>query len=152
MDWQLLPPFGFNNTYALALPRALAERLGLNTISDLATRDDLNISVSHEFLEREDGWPGLSRVYGFERVPRGIEHGLAYQALEDGAIDVTDAYSTDGELVRYDLKVLTDDKHFFPRYLAVPLVRATCRRRRRRGWLAWRTPSTIRACRRSTRP
>ena len=63
-------------------------------------------------------------MYGFERVPRGIEHALAYQALEDGAIDVTDAYSTDGELVRYDLKVLTDDRHFFPTYLAAPLVRA----------------------------
>lgn len=121
---QLLLPFGFNNTYALALPRALASDLGLNTISDLAARDDLNVSVSHEFLEREDGWPGLSRVYGFALVPRGIEHGLAYQALADGAIDVTDAYSTDGELIRYDLKVLADDRHFFPSYLAAPLVRA----------------------------
>ncbi len=121
---QLLPPFGFNNTYALALPRALAEDLGLNTISDLAARDDLKVSVSHEFLEREDGWPGLSRVYGFERVPNGIEHGLAYQALAEGSIHVTDAYSTDGELVRYDLAVLTDDRGFFPTYLAAPLVRA----------------------------
>lgn len=121
---QLLTPFGFNNTYALALPRALAEDLGLDTISDLAARSDLRIAVSHEFLEREDGWPGLSRVYGFERVPQGIEHALAYQALADGAIHVTDAYSTDGELTRYDLKVLTDDGNFFPKYLAVPLVRA----------------------------
>ena len=121
---QLLPPFGFNNTYALALPRALAADLGLNTISDLAARSDLKIAVSHEFLEREDGWPGLSRVYGFERVPQGIEHALAYQALADGAIHVTDAYSTDGELTRYDLKVLADDRDFFPKYLAVPLVRA----------------------------
>ena len=121
---QMLPPFGFNNTYALALPRVIAEDLGLNTISDLAARDGLRIAVSHEFLEREDGWPGLSRVYGFERVPRGIEHGLAYQALADGAIHVTDAYSTDGELIRYDLKVLADDRDFFPKYLAAPLVRA----------------------------
>ncbi len=121
---QLLPPFGFNNTYALALPRALASDLGLNAISDLAARNDLNVSVSHEFLEREDGWPGLSRAYGFALAPRGIEHGLAYQALADGAIDVTDAYSTDGELIRYDLKLLADDRHFFPSYLAAPLVRA----------------------------
>ena len=121
---EMLPPFGFNNTYALVLQRALAERLGVETISGLAARDDLRISVSHEFLEREDGWPGLTRVYGFQRVPRGIEHGLAYQALADGAIDVTDAYSTDGELIRYDLKVLADDRDFFPSYLAAPLVRA----------------------------
>ena len=121
---QLLPPFGFNNTYALALPRALAEDLDLSTISDLAARNDLEVAVSHEFLEREDGWPGLSRVYGFEWVPQGIEHGLAYQALADSAIHVTDAYSTDGELTRYDLKVLVDDRDFFPSYLAAPLVRA----------------------------
>ena len=121
---ELLPPIGFNNTYALAMPRALAERLGMETITDLAGRDDLRISFSHEFLEREDGWPGLARLYGLDQVPSGIEHGLAYQALADGAIDVTDAYSTDGELVRYDLKVLADDRHFFPSYLAAPLVRA----------------------------
>ena len=118
---EMLPPVGFNNTYALAMPRVLAERLGLETVSDLAKRDDLDIAFSHEFLEREDGWPGLARLYGFDQVPNGIEHGLAYQALADGAIDVTDAYSTDGELVRYDLKVLADDRHFFPSYLAAPI-------------------------------
>ncbi len=119
----LLPPFGFNNTYALAVPRALARSRGLETISGLVDHPDLRIAVSHEFLEREDGWPGLSRVYGFDRPIDGIEHGLAYQALEEGTIDLTDAYSTDGELVRYDLVVLRDDRDFFPRYLAAPLVR-----------------------------
>ena len=119
----LLPPFGFNNTYALAVPRALARSRGLLTISGLVDHPDLRIAVSHEFLEREDGWPGLSRVYGFDRPIDGIEHGLAYQALEEGTIDLTDAYSTDGELVRYDLVVLRDDRDFFPRYLAAPLVR-----------------------------
>ena len=120
----LLPPFGFNNTYALAVPRALARSRGLRTISGLVDHPDLRIAVSHEFLEREDGWPGLSRTYGFDRPIDGIEHGLAYQALEEGTIDLTDAYSTDGELVRYDLVVLRDDRGFFPRYLAAPLVRA----------------------------
>lgn len=119
----LLPPFGFNNTYALAVPRALARSRGLLTISGLVDHPDLRIAVSHEFLKREDGWPGLSRVYGFDRPIDGIEHGLAYQALEEGTIDLTDAYSTDGELVRYDLVVLRDDRDFFPRYLAAPLVR-----------------------------
>ena len=120
----VLPAFGFNNTYALALPRALADRLGIATISDLRAHTHLRIAVSHEFLQREDGWPGVSRVYGFDRTIDGIDHGLAYQALADGTIDVTDAYSTDGELVRYDLTVLRDDRRFFPRYLAAPLVRS----------------------------
>ena len=120
----VLPAFGFNNTYGLALPRALADRLGIGTISDLRRHTDLRIAVSHEFVEREDGWPGLSRVYGFDRTIDGIDHGLAYQALADGTIDVTDAYSTDGELVRYDLTVLRDDRGFFPRYLAAPLARS----------------------------
>lgn len=120
----LLPGFGFNNTYALAVPRAVALARGLETISGLVDHPDLRIAVSHEFLEREDGWPGLTRIYGFDRSVDGIEHGLAYQALEEGTIDLTDAYSTDGELVRYDLVVLRDDRGFFPRYLAAPLVRA----------------------------
>ena len=120
----LLPAFGFNNTYALAMPRALARDRGIERISDLRDHPGLRIAVSHEFLEREDGWPGLSRRYGFDRDIGGIEHGLAYQALADGTIDLTDAYSTDGELVRYDLAVLADDRDFFPRYLAAPLVRA----------------------------
>ena len=79
--------------------------------------------MSHEFLEREDGWPGLSRAYGLAGAVTGIEHGLAYQALDDGALDVTDAYSTDGELQRYGLTILEDDRGFFPQYLAAPLVR-----------------------------
>ncbi|GIS70067.1 MAG: hypothetical protein CM1200mP9_08880 [Gammaproteobacteria bacterium] len=62
-------------------------------------------------------------MYGFDWIPGGIEHGLAYQAIDDGPIDVTDAYSTDGELQRYDLRVLADDKEFFPAYLAIPLIR-----------------------------
>jgi osmoprotectant transport system permease protein len=118
-----LGPFGFNNTYALALKAEAAAELGLASISDLVPQADLRVMVSHEFLERADGWPGLIATYGFDWVPTGIEHGLAYQALADGSIDVTDVYSTDGELVRYGLTVLKDDRNFFPRYLAAPLVR-----------------------------
>lgn len=79
--------------------------------------------VSHEFLERLYGWLGRVRAYGFNWHPGGIEHGLAYQALDDGAIDVTDFYSTDGEVARYGLGVLDDDRHSFPEYRAVPLAR-----------------------------
>ncbi len=121
---QLLAPLGFNNTYGLAMRRDIAQEQGITRISDLVgAHSELNIVVSHEFLNRQDGWPGLRRVYGFDTTPGGIEHGLAYQALERGTIDVTDVYSTDGELVRYDLVVLDDDAGFFPEYLAAPLVR-----------------------------
>ena len=119
----LLSPLGFNNTYAIAVRKEVAEEFSLDRISQLTDYRDLRVVVSHEFLEREDGWPGMRRVYGFDWIPEGIEHGLAYQAMADGSIDITDAYSTDGELQRYDLTVLADDKAFFPTYLAIPLIR-----------------------------
>lgn len=120
----LLAPLGFNNTYAMATPRAVAESRGLREIGDLAGHPDLKVVVSHEFLERDDGWRGLARTYGLSSTATGIEHGLAYQAIAEGGIDVTDAYSTDGELERYDLVVLLDDQAYFPEYLAAPLIRA----------------------------
>lgn len=120
----LLSPFGFNNTYALVIKQEKAELLGLRSIADLAAHEQLKVVVSHEFLQRQDGWPGLAASYGLLQTVSGIEHGLAYQALNTGSIDVTDAYSTDGELQRYQLQVLADDQGYFPSYLAAPLVRA----------------------------
>ena len=120
---EMLGDFGFNNTYALAVARDVAEARGLARISDLPRQTDLRMAVSHEFLERPDGWPGLQRLYGIAEVPDGIEHALAYDAIANGTIDLTDAYSTDGELQHYDLRVLEDDRGFFPRYMAVPVVR-----------------------------
>lgn len=120
---ELLDPLGFDNSYAIVVREAMAERLGLERIGDLAAHRQLEISVSHEFLARADGWPGLARRYGLPPSVAGIEHGLAYQALADGSIDVTDAYTTDGELARYALRVLADDQAYFPSYLAAPLVR-----------------------------
>lgn len=120
----LLAPLGFNNTYAMAVKRDRAGQLGLQKVGDLAQYPNLNVVVSHEFLERADGWRGLAATYGLTHSVSGIEHGLAYQAVEDDIIDVTDAYSTDGELERYDLIVLEDDKSYFPVYLAVPLIRS----------------------------
>ncbi|XOV84361.1 MAG: glycine betaine ABC transporter substrate-binding protein [bacterium] len=119
----LLDQFGFNNTYAIAVQQKVAQSRGLQTIGDLAAHPDLEVVVSHEFLERADGWPGLSQAYGLTFPVRGIEHGLAYQAISQGAIGVTDVYSTDGELVRYDLTVLEDVLDYFPSYFAAPLVR-----------------------------
>ena len=121
---EALQPLGFNNTYVLALRREIAERDGIRSISDLATRTGgINIAVSHEFRAREDGWEALSGHYGIRLPVRSIEHGLAYQALADGSIDLTDAYSTDGELAGLDLVLLTDDRAFFPRYEALWLAR-----------------------------
>ncbi len=120
----LLPSFGFNNTYAIALSRGRAIELGLETIGDLADHPELAIAFSHEFLERQDGWPGLAERYGLAAIPTGIEHGLAYQAIRTGGIDVTDVYSTDGDIRKYDLFLLEDDRNYFPRYLAAPLAAA----------------------------
>lgn len=123
LNLELLDSIGFNNTYAVAIKQSLAKERGLSTVSDLATSTDLKLAFSLEFLNREDGWPGLKQAYGFSGVPTGIEHGLAYQAIDEGSIDITDAYSTDGDLERYQLTTLKDDRGYFPDYKAAPLVR-----------------------------
>lgn len=120
---EVLDSLGFNNTYAIAIKESLAQERSLETVSDLVSEPGLSIAFSLEFLNREDGWPGLAETYGFEQRPTGIEHGLAYQAIDEGKIDITDAYSTDGDLERYELTVLEDDKGYFPDYFAVPFVR-----------------------------
>jgi osmoprotectant transport system permease protein len=116
---------GFNNTYALVVTRKLAGRLGLSAISDLRRHPDLRVGLTHEFIDRKDGWKPLAARYGLSMThPRGLEHGLAYSALQRGEIDVTDAYSTDARIGTDDLVVLRDDLAFFPRYDAVFLFRA----------------------------
>ncbi len=119
-----LPDLGFDNSYALALPAALARELELQRISDLRQAPDLRLALSHEFIDREDGWRGLRARYDLPHEPRGIEHGLAYQALARGRADLTDAYVTDADLERHGLVVLEDDRGFFPAYRAAPLARA----------------------------
>jgi osmoprotectant transport system permease protein len=121
---EMLDFFGFSNTYALAMSRTTAERLGLKGISDLAAHPELRFGFSNEFLNRADGWIGLAKAYGLSARPVGMEHALTYGAMQEGKLDVTDAYSTDGDLQKFDLVLLDDDRHFFPSYLAMPLVRA----------------------------
>lgn len=116
--------FGFNNTYAFAVKKKTAELFGLKNISDLVHVPKLKAAVSYEFLKRKDGWENLAVLYGLPQKPTGIEHGLAYDALDAGKIDLTDVYSTDGEIPKYDLVILKDDKNYFPQYLAVPLYRS----------------------------
>jgi osmoprotectant transport system permease protein len=115
--------FGFNNTYALAVKRKTADGLNLSTISDLSNHPEIKAAVSYEFLKRKDGWDNLSSVYGLQIKPAGIDHGLAYQALDEGKIQLTDVYSTDGEIPKYDLVLLRDDRNFFPQYFGVPFYR-----------------------------
>ncbi|OLB95570.1 MAG: hypothetical protein AUH30_14680 [Candidatus Rokubacteria bacterium 13_1_40CM_68_15] len=130
-------PLGFANTYALAVARDTAARLGLRTISDLARHPGLSAAFDAGFLERDDGWPGLRRHYGLQlaRVI-GMEHALTYQAVASGHVDVIDVFSTDGQLARFDLVVLEDDRHFFPDYAAVLLARASLPERLPRTWTA----------------
>jgi osmoprotectant transport system permease protein len=120
-------PFGFNNTYALAMTAAKARELHISRISDLfrAGTPELKLGLSHEFLQRADGWPALSRAYGAgAATPIGLDHGLAYDAVAAGRVDVIDVYSTDAKLGRLGLTVLEDDRAFFPKYDAVVLMRA----------------------------
>ena len=115
---------GFNNTYALVMRRNKAERLHIRTISDLRSHSELKFGLTHEFLDRQDGWRPLAQRY--ELKPQqvvGIDHGLGYAALENGSIDVKDAYSTDAKIGEYDLVALQDDQQFFPQYKAVFLYR-----------------------------
>lgn len=123
IEWS--PPFGLNNSYVMAVRRAVAQRLGLTRISDLIGHGaSLRASFTPEFVEREDGWAGLRTHYpGLDLVPRAMEHGLVYAAVAAGEVDVFDAYSTDGKLLRYDVVLLDDDRGFFPPYQAAPVVR-----------------------------
>ncbi len=114
---------GFNNTYAFAMRRAHSESENIRKISDLQDHPNLKAGFTHEFLERADGWTPLSQRYSLQLKPRGMEHALAYVALNNGEIDLMDAYSTDAKLAEYDLTVLEDDLHFFPKYNAVFLYR-----------------------------
>jgi osmoprotectant transport system permease protein len=129
-------PLGFENTYALAMLDAQAQRLGARTIGDLVAHPDLRIGLSHEFLNRSDGWPGLQRAYGLPQRPRGLDHGLAYEALAAGQIDAMDIYSTDAKIAKYGLRVLQDGRRFFPEYAAVLVYRLDVPQRFPAAWAA----------------
>lgn len=129
-------PLGFNNTYAIGVRGEVAQRLGLKGISDLVRHPGLRLGFGHEFLARRDGWPGLAAAYGLPQRPRGLDHGLAYEALAAGEVDAIDLYSTDAKIERYGIVMLEDDRGFFPAYDAVLLHRADLPRRFPRAWKA----------------
>jgi osmoprotectant transport system permease protein len=116
-------PLGFNNGYGLAMREDRAEKYGVRTLSDLARQPRLKLGLSQEFIGREDGWPGLKAAYRLPFSPVGLDHGLAYEALAAGDIDAMDIYTTDAKILGYRMRVLEDDRRYFPRYEAVLLYR-----------------------------
>ena len=130
-------PLGFNNTYALAMREDLAEQLNIRTISDLKNHPQLRFGLTQEFIGRQDGWPGLKARYALSQAtPRGIDHGLIYEAIQARQVDVMDAYTTDAMLKRYPLRLLVDDLGYFPAYDAVLLYRSDVPQRFPRIWQA----------------
>lgn len=121
----LLKPMAYQNTYAVAVPKKIAQEYALKTISDLKkVEGQLKAGFTLEFNDREDGNKGLQKVYGLNLQVSTMEPALRYQAIQSGDIQITDAYSTDAELARYDLVVLEDDKQLFPPYQGAPLMKA----------------------------
>ena len=121
-------PLGFNNSFALVIRGDDAQRLHLRTLSDLGKyAQQLRIGVGYEFLERPDGFAGLAKTYNlhFAESPRVMDLGLLYRALDQKQIDVLVGSTTDGLIQARGLVVLADDKHYFPPYDAVPVVRET---------------------------
>jgi osmoprotectant transport system permease protein len=127
-DVGMTEPLGFNNTYALVMRRSKAQRLAIRTISELRKHPELKIGLTHEFLDRQDGWQPLRERYALpQQNVIGIDHALGYTALVNGSIDIKDAYSTDAKIEQNDLVVLDDDLRFFPKYEAVFLFRLSMR-------------------------
>jgi osmoprotectant transport system permease protein len=124
-DIDVLKPLGFNNTYVIGVKKDFAKENSLETISDLAKiSSKYNAGFTMEFANRPDGYLGLQKKYNlaFKNV-KGIDAGLRYTALQNGETQVLDAFSTDGLLKKFDLKLLKDDKAFFPPYYAIPVIR-----------------------------
>jgi osmoprotectant transport system permease protein len=132
-------PLGFSNGYALGVRESVAAARGIASVSDLARHPDLVLGLSHEFLVREDGWPGLRAAYGLPHAsPRGLDHGVAYEALAAGQVDAIDLYTTDAKIARFGVRALADDRGFFPRYDAVVLHRLDAAARHPAAFAAWR--------------
>jgi osmoprotectant transport system substrate-binding protein len=123
---EVLPSLGFDNTFAMVMRGNDARRLRLKTLSDAAAiSSQLRLGVGYEFLERPDGYKGLADKYGFKfaETPRVMDLGLLYRALQNNQVDIVAGSNTDGLIAALDLVVLEDDRHYFPPYDAVPIVR-----------------------------
>lgn len=120
-----MEPYGFNNTFALAMDKNLSEEMKIESYSDLSSKsNELIFGAEYDFYEREDGLPGLKELYLFNfKNEVEMDIGLKYDAIKSKKVDVINAFSTDGLLLEYNLKVLKDDKYFFPSYQGATLVR-----------------------------
>jgi osmoprotectant transport system substrate-binding protein len=118
-------PYGFNDTFALAVKKSLAESKKLKTYSDLAKiSNTLKFAAEYDFYEREDGYPGLVKTYGFAfKETKDVDIGLKYEAIASDQVDAINVFSTDALLLTNNLTVLEDDKNFFPPYFAATLIR-----------------------------
>ena len=120
------PPLGFNDSFAIVVRDDDARRYGIHTISEAAKyTPSWRAGFGYEFMERPDGYDGLAKAYGlkFAAAPRIMDLGLLYRALLDHQVDIVAGNTTDGQLVTGGFAVLDDDKHYFPPYQAVPIVR-----------------------------
>jgi osmoprotectant transport system substrate-binding protein len=120
------PPLGFNNTFAIVVRSEDAKKFKLRTISDLVPRaGQWRAGFGYEFMERSDGYPGLSRAYGlkFAAAPSIMDLGLLYRALKENRVDVVAGSATDGLIIALGMVILEDDRHFFPPYQAVTILR-----------------------------
>jgi osmoprotectant transport system permease protein len=130
-------PLGFNNSYALAMRASHADELHITRLSDLQSHPQLRFGLSQEFIGRADGWPGLKKAYALPNAAvRGLDHGLAYEALVQNQIDIIDIYSTDAKIGKYQMRVLQDDAQYFPRYDALLLFKADLPARLPGSWAA----------------
>jgi len=123
---ELTEPLGFENTFAMVIRGDDAKNLHLRTISDIAPMaGKWRVGVGYEFLERQDGFRGWSDRYHlhFAESPRVMDLGLIYRALVDHQVDIVAGNSTDGLIDSLGLVALADDRHYFPPYDAVPIVR-----------------------------
>jgi osmoprotectant transport system substrate-binding protein len=123
---QVSQPLGFENTFAMVIRGDDARALKITTLSEAARYTPRwKLGVGYEFEQRPDGLPGLSAAYGlkFASDPRTMDLGLLYRALQADQVDIIAANSTDGPIQSLGLVALEDDKHYFPPYQAVPLVR-----------------------------
>jgi osmoprotectant transport system permease protein len=140
LDLVISAPLGFDDTYALAVKESFAENHDLHTISDLSRVEaSIRAAFSYEFMDRKDGYTRMAEAYGLhlaaERVNR-MEHSLAFQAIDDGAVDLIDVNSTDAKIEKSKLRVLKDDRGFFPVYQAVWVARKGFAQGHPREWQA----------------
>ncbi|MBU5436967.1 hypothetical protein KQI42_03035 [Tissierella sp. MSJ-40] len=120
-----LEPLGFNNTFAITMRKEMADEIGIETISQLKDHaKDLSFASTQEFLEREDGYDSMKEIYGIEfKDVKAMDPGLAYTAIKEEQVDISVSFATDGRIPAFGLKILEDDKNFFPPYDAAILVR-----------------------------